>query len=55
MIPMGKTASPSMIFHRYREPILESQITFGALCKFLKWPEERAEPAQLARCDFRPR
>jgi hypothetical protein len=41
MIPMGKTASPSMIFHRYSEPILESQITFGAPCKFLKWPEER--------------
>jgi hypothetical protein len=41
MIPMGKTASPSMIFHRLSEPILESQITFGAPCKFLKWPEER--------------
>ena len=29
LITMGKTASPSMIFHRQSEPILESQIRRG--------------------------
>ena len=41
MIPIGKTASPSMIFHRHTEPTLESQVAFGAPCKFLKYPEQR--------------
>ena len=41
MIPIGKTASPSMVFHRLNEPVLESQVAFGAPCKFLKYPEQR--------------
>ena len=41
MIPIGKTASPSMVFHRFSEPTLESQVAFGAPCKFLKYPEQR--------------
>ncbi|KOO34385.1 hypothetical protein Ctob_016321, partial [Chrysochromulina tobinii] len=41
MIPIGKTASPSMVFHRLSEPVLESQVAFGAPCKFLKYPEQR--------------
>lgn len=41
MLRTNGSPSPGMIFHRYSEVVLESQVAFGAPVKFLKWPEQR--------------
>ena len=41
MLHANGSPSPGMIFHRYSEVVLESQVAFGAPVKFLKWPEQR--------------
>ena len=41
MLPANGKPSPSMIFHRDSEVVLESQVAFGAAVKFIKWPEQR--------------
>ena len=41
LIAPGKSASPTMVFFRQKEPVIESQCAYGAPVKYLTFPEAR--------------